>query len=92
VRRATKICRQNYSLVKIGTTSTANSLVEILRSKYRKEERKDKQVTSAKLKKKKEEENKRGDIRKQRNYYYFFFKETSIYSIFSTLCLICSNR
>jgi len=62
MRTATKICRHNYSLVKIGTTSTADSLVEILRNKYRKEESKDKQVTSAKLKEKKvKEENKRGD-------------------------------
>jgi hypothetical protein len=53
VRRATKICRHNYSLVKIGTTSTADSLVEILRNKYRMEESKDKQVTSVKLQEKK---------------------------------------
>jgi hypothetical protein len=58
---ATKICRHNYILVKIGTTSTADSLVEILRNKYRKEESKDKQVTSAKLKKKIKEENILGD-------------------------------
>jgi ribose 5-phosphate isomerase len=60
VRVATKICRHNYILVKIGTTSTADRLVKILRNKYRKEESKDKQVPSAKLKKIKEE-NKRGD-------------------------------
>jgi len=51
VRRAAKICRHNYSLVKIGT-STADSFVEILRNKYRTEESKDKQVTSVKLQKK----------------------------------------
>jgi ribose 5-phosphate isomerase len=62
VRRATKICRHNYTLVKIGTTSTADSLVEILRNKYRTEESKDKQVTSVKLQEKKiKEEKKRGD-------------------------------
>jgi len=53
MRRATKICRKCYSLVKIGTTSTADSLVQILRNKYRKEESKDEQVTSAKLREKK---------------------------------------
>ena len=61
MRTATKMCRHNYSLVRIGT-STVDSSVEILRNKHRKEESKDKHVKSAKLEEKKiKEENKRGD-------------------------------
>jgi hypothetical protein len=75
VRRATKICRHSYSLVKIGTASTADSLVEMLRNKYRKDESKDKKVTSAKLQGKKDKIRKqtRRQIRKQRNYYYYYY-------------------
>jgi hypothetical protein len=98
VRRATKVCRHNYSLVRIRTTSTAESLVEILRNKYRKEESKDKQVTSAKLQKIKNKRGKHEETDKKTKklllllLLLLLFKETSIYDIFSTLWLICSNR
>ena len=74
MRRATKMCKHDYNLVKIGTTSIADSLVEILRKKYRKEESKDKQVASAKLQEKQDKRRKqtRRHLRKRRNYYYYY--------------------
>jgi hypothetical protein len=70
---ATKICRHNYILVKIRTTSTVDRLVKILRNKYRKEESKDKQVMSAKLKKDKRRKQTRRQKRKQIYYYCYYF-------------------
>jgi hypothetical protein len=52
VRKVTKICRHVNSLVKIGTITTADSLAETLRNKYRKEGSKAKQVTHENLEEK----------------------------------------
>jgi hypothetical protein len=101
VRKITKICGHVYSLVKSRTIKAMDSLVKILRSKYKKEGSKDKQVTHENLEEKRLKTKTREETNKRIKILLLLFllchhisivQETSTHGILSAFWLICSNR